>query len=207
MTATSNDIAESDSRNRGASHEQARHVTTHSSMCSASLLRRLLLSMAVLCSTLALVTAFASAQDSAATAANAGWWSSATAEAAPELVVGMAALNRFEASGLLGTTPPAKLDLVAPSSDSNINFRNAGSMLNASVAQQALWTEPTSAPATTFLTLIESKYATWESGLADSRTLTNVNGMSVYPIFQVNYGSSFVPVTLYISPLRGGNAW
>jgi hypothetical protein len=176
-------------------------------MFNGSLIRRFVLSLLVLSSTVALATSFANAQNSAATATNAGWWSPATAESAPELVVGMTALNRFETSGLLGTTSLTKLDLSAPSDDSITNFQEAGSTLNASVAQQALWSEPTSAPAATFLTLVESKYATWESGLADSRTLTNVNGMSVYPIFQVNYGSSFVPVTLYISPLRGGNAW
>jgi hypothetical protein len=88
-----------------------------------------------------------------------------------------------------------------------VNFQDSGSALNASVAQQALWAQPASAPATTFLGLVETKYAGWESSLSDTRTLTNVNGMSVYPIFQANYGSSFVPVTLYISPLRGSNAW
>ena len=64
-----------------------------------------------------------------------------------------------------------------------------------------------STPATTFLGLGETKYASWESSLSDTRTLTNVNGMSVYPIFQANYASSYVPVTLYISSLRGSNAW
>jgi hypothetical protein len=207
MTNRSNANAESDSRNRVVGYEQIEHVTTCFFLFSESLARRFLLSVVVFCPTVALVTSFANAQDSALAATNAGWWSPAAAEAAPELMVGMTALNRFEASGLPDTTSPAKLDLTAPSDDSITNFQNAGSMLNASVAQQALWAEPTSAPAATFLTLVESKYATWESGLADSRTLTNVNGMSVYPIFQVNYGSSFVPVTLYISPLRGGNVW
>jgi hypothetical protein len=130
--------------------------------------------------------ALANAQEPSVTARNAGWWSPATMQSAqaPQLTIGMAELTRFEASGLLN-----------------------GSALNASVAQEGLWVEPTAAPATTLLGLIETKYAGWESSLSDTRTLTNVNGTSVYPIFQVNYRSSYVPVTLYVSPLRGSNAW
>jgi hypothetical protein len=207
MTNETNAIAELYSRSRAASYERIEHVTTYSSMFTGSLIRRFLLSVLALCSTVALATSFANAQDSAVTATNAGWWSPATAEATPELMVGIAALNRFEGSGLLATPSPANLDLPTASDDSIANFQDAGSMLNASIAQQALWTKHSSAPAATFLTLIESKYTSWESGLADSRTLTNVNMMSVYPIFQVNYGTSSIPVTLYISPLRGGNTW
>jgi hypothetical protein len=169
---------------------------------------RFFLLFIVLCSIVVFFAALANAQDSPAPAQNAGWWSPATMQStqAPQLKVGMAELTRFEATGLLNAASSANLALT-PSDDSIANFQNTGSALNASVAQQALWAQHVSAPATTLLGLVETKYASWESSLSDTRTLTNVNGMSVYPIFQANYASSYVPVTLYISSLRGSNAW
>lgn len=57
-----------------------------------------------------------------------------------------------------------------------------------------------------FLSLLQSKYAAWESRLEDSGRRLNVNGLLVYPLLQVNDGSWRLPVGLYIPPLRGTDA-
>jgi hypothetical protein len=54
-----------------------------------------------------------------------------------------------------------------------------------------------------FLPLPSGKYATWEAGLSDSRTLTNVNGILVYPLIEIDYAQWHLPITLYVPPLRG----
>ncbi|MEA2649241.1 MAG: hypothetical protein QOG61_1676 [Candidatus Binataceae bacterium] len=54
--------------------------------------------------------------------------------------------------------------------------------------------------------LLQAGYAMWESSLADSRSLINVNGVSVYPLFQINYAGWHLPITLYISSLRYSDA-
>jgi hypothetical protein len=61
-------------------------------------------------------------------------------------------------------------------------------------------------PPASFLGLLQAKYTMWESSLADSGSLTNVNGVSVYPLLQINYEGWRLPVTLYISSLRGSGA-
>jgi hypothetical protein len=51
------------------------------------------------------------------------------------------------------------------------------------------------------LSEVEAKYQTWESSLADSRSLTNVNGVSVYPLAQVDSGNWDLPITLGTAPI------
>jgi hypothetical protein len=56
------------------------------------------------------------------------------------------------------------------------------------------------------LSRLQAEYATWESGLADTRSLTSVNGWSVYPLVQVNYADWQLPISLYRPSLRGSDA-
>jgi hypothetical protein len=53
------------------------------------------------------------------------------------------------------------------------------------------------------LSEVEAKYQSWESSLADSRSLTNVNGVSVYPLAQVDCGNWHLPITLSTAPIPG----
>jgi hypothetical protein len=61
-------------------------------------------------------------------------------------------------------------------------------------------------PSDSLLSLVQTKYLTWESSLEDSRPITYVNGVSVYSLLQVSYEGSHLPVSLYVSPLRGSDA-
>src|SRR5271155_5078246 len=53
------------------------------------------------------------------------------------------------------------------------------------------------------LSEVEAKYQRWESSLADSRSLTNVNGVSVYPLAQIDSGNWQLPITLGTAPTPG----
>ncbi|MGH7837928.1 MAG: hypothetical protein ACREQC_08905 [Candidatus Binataceae bacterium] len=52
---------------------------------------------------------------------------------------------------------------------------------------------------TSFSSRLASKYLQWEANLADSRSLVNVNGVSVYPLVEINYAGWRLPISLYIS--------
>jgi hypothetical protein len=57
-----------------------------------------------------------------------------------------------------------------------------------------------------FLSVLHSKYAAWESTLDDSEPRTSVHGLLVNPLLQVNYAGFQLPVSMYIPPLRGSDA-
>jgi hypothetical protein len=57
--------------------------------------------------------------------------------------------------------------------------------------------------AESILSEVEAKYQRWESSLADSRSLTNVNGVSVYPLAQIDRGNWHLPITLGTAPTPG----
>ena len=56
-----------------------------------------------------------------------------------------------------------------------------------------------------FPSLLQAKYAIWESTAADSRSLVDANGVSVDPLLQINYASWHLPVPLYLSSLRSSD--
>jgi hypothetical protein len=213
MINTFEAVVESESGKHSTSYGIISPIIARPVITSASLMCRRLLSMLALCLTVPFVAAIANAQDLTASASNAaspasGWWSPAGADTAtaPQLLIGMGELSRFEASGLLGMSLAQPLNyLNEPSGASIADLPDLGSTLNANVAQQTEWAEPASLPAQSFLSLLQTRYSDWESILADSRSPTNVHGVSVYPVFAINYGNSHLPVTLYISPLRGGD--
>jgi hypothetical protein len=53
------------------------------------------------------------------------------------------------------------------------------------------------------LSEVEAKYQRWESSLADSRSPANVDGVSVYPLAQIDSGTWHLPITLGTGPIPG----
>ena len=162
-------------------------VFSHGWPVSADAWRRGILAILVLCSTVSLVAVTANAGELPASTSKAailpsGWWSPVTAESAttPQPPIRIAELAHFEAS--------------------------SGLTLGARVAKPSLLADPALLPAGSYLSFLQAKYVMWESSLADSRSLINVNGVSVYPLLQINYAGWHLPVTLYISSLRGSDA-
>lgn len=60
-------------------------------------------------------------------------------------------------------------------------------------------------PHVSYLSLFELKYQAWESNLAETRTLTDVNSATVYPLIQIDYANWHFPIAMAISPLRGSS--
>lgn len=214
MISTFEAVVESESGKRSGSYDLILSIISRSVITCGSLTRRSRLSILALCLSVSFVAVIANAQDLTASASNAatpasGWWSPARADSAtaPQLLIGIGELARFDASDLLRPTPASSTSyLSGPTDASIVDLPDLGSTLNANVAQQAAWTEPASLPARSLLSLVQTMYAAWESSLTDSRSLTNVHGVSVYPLFEIDYGNRYLPVTLYISPLRGDEA-
>ena len=131
-----------------------------------------------------------------------GWWTpqrTATTVVAPYLQLNMSKLSRFEIS------EPLRSSTSQANNYSNVNQggfeleRDRPSRQISSLEEAALLT-PRS-----FLFLMEAKYITWESSLADTRSLTTVNGVLVYPLAQVDYAQWHLPISLYIPSLRGSD--
>ena len=183
-------------------------VFSHRWPLSADAWLRYILSILVLCAAVSLVAAIANAQELAASASNAagtasGWWSPARAESAtaPQLQISMAELMPFKASDSFSaqrTTYRATEPMQGRIASSQyIGARDAGPSLLA---------DRVSLPNGSFPSLLQAKYAEWESSLAASRSPVDVNGVSVYPLLQINYAGWHLPITLYISSLRGSDA-
>lgn len=60
-------------------------------------------------------------------------------------------------------------------------------------------------PRASYLSLLEVRYHIWESNIAETRTLTDVNGALVYPLVQIDYTTGHFPIALSIAPLRGSS--
>lgn len=183
---------------------------------SADAWRRCILSTLVLCSIVSLLAAIANAQELPASSSNAarlasGWWSPVRTESAtaPQLAISMAQLTHFEASGLFRTSQAQSTTNRAsgPMDGWIASLRYFGLTLRASVAQPSLLADRVSPPPGSVLSLLQDKYTMWESSLADSRSLINVKGVSVYPLLEINYAGWHLPVTLYLSSLRDSDAW
>jgi hypothetical protein len=171
--------------------------------------RRYVLSILVLCAAVSLVAAIANAQELAASSSNAarpasGWWSPVGAESAtaPQLLISKAELTHFEASGPF-RPPPAQPTTYRVSEPMDGQIASL-QYLGARVAKPSLLADRVSLPPA--LSLPQAKYAIWDSSLRDSRSLIDVNGVSVYPLLQINYAGWHLPVTLYISSFRDSDA-
>ena len=173
--------------------------------------RRYVLSILALCAVVSLVAQIANAQELAASTSNAvgrasGWWSPIRAESAtaPLLQISMAELIPFKASDSFRTFPAERTTYrVTEPMDGQIASLQ---YIGARDARPSLLADRVSLPPGSFLSLLQTKYAIWESSLADSRSLVDVNGMSVYPLLQIDYAGWHLPVTLYLSSLRGSDA-
>jgi hypothetical protein len=157
----------------------------------------------------ALVATIANAQELPAATTNAagpasGWWSPAKAESAsaPQLQISMAELTHFKASDSFRTFPPERTNyrVTEPMDGQIASLQYVG----AGVARPSLLADLVSLPPAP--SLLQARYATWESSLADSRSPVDVRGVSVYPLLQINYAGWHLPVALYMSPLRGSDA-
>ncbi len=62
-----------------------------------------------------------------------------------------------------------------------------------------------SLPRVSYLSLLEVTYQVWEANLAETRTPTDVNGVLVYPLVQIDYPTGHFPIALSIAPLRGSS--
>jgi hypothetical protein len=174
-------------------------------------LRRYILSFLVLCAAVSLLAAIANAQELAASTSDAagpasGWWSPVRAESAtaPQLQISMAELTHFKRSDSFRTFPVPRTTyrMTEPLDDQIASFQD----IDARDARPSLLAYRDSLPPGSLLSLLQAKYAMWESSLADSRSLVDVNGGSVYALLQINYAGWHLPVTLYLSPLRGSDA-
>jgi hypothetical protein len=80
----------------------------------------------------------------------------------------------------------------------------SGNFALALAVVDAKYAPPASNPALNaepVLSEVEAKYQTWESSLADSRSPTNLNGESVYPLAQIDSGNWHLPITLGTAPI------
>ena len=182
-------------------------IFSHRWPLSSEVWRRYLLSILILCAVILLVAAIANAQELAASASNiagpaSGWWSPAGAESAtaPQLQISMAELIPFKAFDSFRTFPGQRTTYrVTESMDGQIASLQ---YIGARVVKPSLLADRVSQTPRPLLSLQQAKYAIWESDAADSRSLINFRGVSVYPFLQINYASWHLPVTLYISSLH-----
>jgi hypothetical protein len=173
--------------------------------------RRYILFLVVLSVAVSLVAAIANAQELATSTSNAsgpasGWWSPVRVESAtaPQLQISMAEITPFKVSDSLRTFPvPRTTYRMTEPMDGQIDSLQ---YIGARDARPSLLPDRVSLPPGSFLSLLQAKYAIWESNLADSRSLVAVNGLSVYPLLQIDYAGWHLPVALYLSSLRGSDA-
>jgi hypothetical protein len=127
---------------------------------------------------------------------------------APQLLISMAELTHFEASySFRASSFRSTTHRVGEPIDSRIaSLQYFGLKLRARTAEPSLVADRVSPLSGSFLSLWQAKYTMWESSLEDSRPLVDVNRMSVYPFLQINYTGWHLPVTLYVSSLRGSDA-
>jgi hypothetical protein len=138
-----------------------------------------------------------------------GWWSPEPAESAtaPQLVIGMTEPTNFKVSDSLR---PAGAQ---PNSDRPIEPTEAAiaglphfELTDGSVVMPSPLTDGVSLTPPSSFAFLHAQYSTWELSMANSRSLTEVNGATVHPLLQVNYAGWQLPVTLYTSSLRDGEA-
>jgi hypothetical protein len=183
-------------------------VFSHGRPLSGDARRRSILSILALCAVVSLVAATANAQELASNAVGraSGWWSPIRAKSAtaPQLQISMGQLIPIETSDSFRTFPAQRTTYrVTEPIDGQIASLQ---YIAARDARPSLLADRVSLPPGSFPSLLQTKYVIWESSLAESRSLVDVNGVSVYPLLQINYAGWHLPVTLYISSLRGSDA-
>jgi len=172
---------------------------------------RRIVTLVALCLAVGFISATAQAQElfihapaqSAATTPD-GWWSPETASfaAAPHLLLSMADVGHFQGSGSLrtSTAQSSNYRVTFPMNYSIVNLGDFGLAPEARAAESRSLAYGDLLPPDSLFSLVQSKYTLWESSLADSRSLTNVNGVSVYPLVEVTYADWHLPIILYVPP-------
>ena len=81
----------------------------------------------------------------------------------------------------------------------NVDFDEAG----AGRTGFGAWMSGQSHRSRAMLYSLDSSYELWESEIAETHSLMNVNGGSAYTLMQVSLTHAVIPVGMYIAPLRG----
>jgi len=139
-----------------------------------------------------------------------GWWSperTAATVVVPRLQLSMSKLTHFETTEPLrpSTTAPSNYRPTKYTNNYTVNPRGFELSVDGRSAQFISLAEAELLSSRSFLSLLEANYRSWESRLADTRSLTNVNGVFVYPLVQIDYADWRLPISLYIPPLRGSD--
>jgi hypothetical protein len=141
------------------------------------------------------------------------WWSPEGTEftAAPHLVLAGEYATRLTAAGFSWGAVESPSLLCAPRSEAaNLNESTSYSAVpvvrldfdTPKMEQSVFDADPRSA-SNTFFGSLETRYFGWESRIADSSRPVSVNQTFVYPLLQIKVERETLPVTLYVTPLRG----
>jgi len=212
MVSTYESIGRLEERNPAIRYRSASNRIASLSMLSLSINYRYVLSIIVACLIGSLIATIASSQELPGDASTSGvagfsngWWSSKPEQArpAPKLLISMAEPTDFNSSHSLRTLP-AQLSSDQPtqSRPTAVAALSNFSLTDMTLAAPRLSTDSVPLPAADSFAFLQSEKPSWQSLLADSHSLSDVNGVSVHPLLQVNYAGWQLPVTLYTAPLR-----
>ncbi len=157
-----------------------------------------LIAMITLCTSLLLLMSPARAEELSVQQSNrntgnqSGWWTPDNASSispTPSLLA-MVYPTHFFVSNSSCTGAPHLED---------VDFDKAG----AGRTGLGTWISDLSHRSGAMLYSLNSSYELWESELAETHSLMNVNGGSSYALMQVNLTHTAIPVGMYIAPLRG----
>jgi hypothetical protein len=120
----------------------------------------------------------------------------------------MAAQTDLKASDSLRTAgaEPNSDRQIEPTEAAIVSLPHFG-LTDGNVVKRSPLTDRASLAPASYFAFLQSEYSTWESSLADSRSLIDeVNRVPVQPISQVNCAGWQLPVTLNTTSLRDGDA-
>jgi hypothetical protein len=138
-----------------------------------------------------------------------GWWSLIATKPKMALhLLNLGDMAHFEAhaSSLIataGTSSYRSTDLTHIPTRNLVRF---APMLNTKARESSSLMQDGSLSPESLFSFVDANYQRWQSRLAEMRSITQVNGGSVYPLIQIDYADMHLPITLYIPPLRGSAA-
>jgi hypothetical protein len=140
-----------------------------------------------------------------------GWWSperTASTVLAPHLQLMISTPARFALSEPVRNSTTQQRNYLADERTDNpmVSLGSFGLADGAGSPEVSPLVEGELLAPRSFFSVLVAKYAMWESSLADTRSLVNVNGMQVYPLVQIDYAQWRLPIALYAPPLRGSNS-
>ena len=124
----------------------------------------------------------------------------------PPVVVGMAEPTRFKVSNTLQAPPtPPTTDRYSQENEASGARLTKSGLPGGGIIKPGHLANRIATPPSPPLALLQPEYSRWESSLADSRSLAEVDAVTVHPLFQIDRASWHLPVTLYIPPQRDGD--